>query len=130
MIERFIGFETTSRISNLPLIEFVRAYFVALGAEPVLTYDDARTKANLFVTLAPRDTPGIVLSGHTDTVPVDGQRWTSDPFRVRQADGKLFGRGVVDMKGFLAIAVAHAPKFLARGLKAPIHYALSYDEEV
>jgi acetylornithine deacetylase len=130
MIERFIGFETTSRISNLPLIEFVREYFASLGAESVLTYDDARQKANLFVTLGPRDVPGIVLSGHTDTVPVDDQSWSSDPFRVRQADGKLFGRGVVDMKGFLAIAVAHAPKFLARGLKAPIHYALSYDEEV
>jgi acetylornithine deacetylase len=130
MIERFIGFETTSRVSNLPLIQFARDYLAGLGAETVVTYDDERGKGNLFATIGPRDRQGIVLSGHTDTVPVDGQRWASDPFRLRAANGKLFGRGVVDMKGFLAIAVAQAPEFLARGLQTPIHYALSYDEEV
>jgi acetylornithine deacetylase len=130
MIERFIGFETTSCLSNLPLVEFARDYLAGLGAKVVLTYDNEGRKANLLATLGPLDRPGILLSGHTDTVPVEAQAWTSDPFRLREADGKLYGRGVVDMKGFLAIALAHAPQFLARGLKTPIHFALSYDEEV
>jgi acetylornithine deacetylase len=130
MIERIIGIETTSRLSNLPLIEFVRHYLVSLGVEPVLTYDDAGRKANLFATLGPKERGGIILSGHTDTVPVDGQTWRSDPFRLAMRDGKLFGRGIVDMKGFVAIALAQAPTFLERGLATPIHYALSYDEEV
>src|ERR1051326_7618013 len=112
MIERFIGFETTSRVSNLPLIIFARDYLAGLGAEVALTYDDERRKANLLATLGPRERPGIVLSGHTDTVPVDGQAWSSDPFRLREQNGRLYGRGVVDMKGFLAIALAHAPQFL------------------
>src|SRR5262249_20991453 len=130
MIERLIGIETTSRLSNLPLIEFVRDYFIGLGVEPMLTYDDARRKANLFATLGPKDRGGIILSGHTDTVPVDGQTWSSDPYRLTKRDGKLYGRGIVDMKGFVAIALAQAPTFLERGLATPIHYALSYDEEV
>jgi acetylornithine deacetylase len=130
MIERLIAIETTSRLSNLPLIEFVRNYLVDLGVEPVLTYDDAGRKANLFATLGPKDRGGVILSGHTDTVPVDGQTWSSDPFRLAMRDGKLFGRGIVDMKGFVAITLAQVPTFLKRGLATPIHYALSYDEEV
>lgn len=130
MIEKFIGFDTTSRNSNLPLIHFVRDYLAGLGVDSVLTYDGDRRKANLFATLGPADRPGIVLSGHTDIVPVDDQEWTSDPFALARRDGKVFGRGVCDMKGFLAIVTAFAPEFLKRGLKTPLHLAMSFDEEV
>lgn len=130
MIERFISFDTTSRTSNLPLIHFVRDYLAELGIESTLTHDDEGGKANLFATIGPSDRPGIVLSGHTDIVPVDGQDWTSDPFELTRRDGKIFGRGVADMKGFLAIATAFAPVFAGRELTTPIHLALSYDEEV
>ena len=114
MIERFIGFDTTSRDSNLPLIHFVRDYLGEQGIESVLTYDEEGRKANLFATIGPTDRPGIVLSGHTDVVPVDGQPWTTDPFRLTQRDGKIFGRGVCDMKGFLAIATAAVPELVRR----------------
>jgi acetylornithine deacetylase len=130
MIERFISFDTTSRNSNLPLIHFVRDHLRSIGVEPVLTYDEDGRKANLFATIGPQDRPGIVLSGHTDVVPVDDQDWTSDPFKLAQRDGKLFGRGVCDMKGFVAIATAFASEFAKRDLKTPIHLAMSYDEEV
>lgn len=130
MIEKFISFDTTSRNSNLPLIHFVRDYLGQLGVDSVLTYDSERRKANLFATLGPRDQPGIILSGHTDIVPVDDQEWTSDPFKLARRDGKVFGRGVCDMKGFLAIATAFSPEFLKRGLKTPLHLAMSFDEEV
>lgn len=130
MIEKFIGFDTTSRDSNLPLIDFVRGYLAELGVESVLTFDAERRKANLFATIGPADRPGIVLSGHTDVVPVDDQVWSSDPFNLARRDGKVFGRGVCDMKGFLAIATAFAPEFARRSLKTPIHLAMSFDEEV
>ncbi len=130
MIERFISFDTTSRNSNLPLIHFVRDHLRELGVEPVLTYDAEGKKANLFATIGPQDRPGIVLSGHTDVVPVDDQDWTSDPFKLTKRDDKIYGRGVCDMKGFVAIATAFAAEFAKRDLKTPIHLALSYDEEV
>ena len=130
IIERFIGFDTTSRDSNLPLIHFVRDYLGEQGIDSVLTYDEEGRKANLFATIGPTDRPGIVLSGHTDVVPVDGQPWTTDPFRLTQRDGKIFGRGVCDMKGFLAIATAAVPELVARDLKMPVHLAMSYDEEI
>ncbi len=128
MLERLIGFETTSHLSNLPLIDFAADYLRGYGAEIWLTHDDEGRKANLFATLGGTG-PGIVLSGHTDTVPVDGQNWTSDPFCLRRADDRLYGRGVTDMKGFLAAALAFAPDFAAQPLACPIHFALSYDEE-
>lgn len=130
MIERFISFDTTSRNSNLPLIHFVRDYLRELGVESVLSHDETGAKANLFATLGPSDRPGIILSGHTDVVPVDDQDWSSDPFVLTERNSRIYGRGVTDMKGFLAIALAFAPEFLRRGLKIPIHYAMSYDEEV
>ena len=130
MIERFIGFDTTSRDSNLGLIHFVRDYLADFGIESVLTFDDTGQKANLFATVGPADRPGIVLSGHTDVVPVDGQNWTTDPFRLTERDGKIFGRGVCDMKGFLAIATAAVPHLVKRDLTTPVHLAMSYDEEV
>ncbi|MGH6718300.1 MAG: acetylornithine deacetylase [Alphaproteobacteria bacterium] len=130
MLARLVGFDTTSRGSNLALIDFVAGYLARLGVEAVLTRDDDGRKANLFATLGPRRDGGVVLSGHTDVVPVDGQPWSTDPFSMVEKDGRLYGRGTCDMKGFLATALALAPEILRRRPKVPIHLALSYDEEV
>ena len=130
MIDRLIAFDTTSRNSNLDLIHDVRDYLKDLGVESHLTFDDDKQKANLYATLGPSDRGGIALSGHTDVVPIDGQEWSSDPWNVVERDGRLYGRGSCDMKGFIAIALAHAPRFLERNLETPIHICLSYDEEV
>ncbi|MBI3452895.1 MAG: acetylornithine deacetylase [Rhodospirillales bacterium] len=130
MIKRLVAFDTTSRDSNLPLIHYVRDYLASLGVESRLVYDASGTKANLFATLGPADKPGIMLSGHTDVVPIDGQDWSSDPFAVIERDGRLYGRGTCDMKSFVAVALALAPRFLAARLSTPIHFAFSYDEEV
>jgi len=130
MIERLIAFDTTSRNSNLELIEDVRDYLAGLGVESHLTYDDDRRKANLYATLGPTDRGGIALSGHSDVVPVDGQDWSSDPWTVTERDGRLYGRGTCDMKSFIAVALAYAPRFLAADLQMPVHLCLSYDEEI
>ncbi len=130
LIERLVAFDTTSRNSNLGLIEWVRDHLRHLGVESRLTYDGTGKKANLFATLGGGARPGIVLSGHTDVVPVDGQDWQSDPFKATLQGDRYLGRGVADMKGFIAVALGMAPKFLAAPLKAPVHFALSYDEEV
>jgi acetylornithine deacetylase len=130
MIEKFIGFDTTSRDSNLPLIYFVKDYLDRFGVASILTFDKDRHKANLFATIGETDAPGIVLSGHTDVVPVDDQDWRSNPFVLDRRDGKIFGRGVCDMKGFLAIATAFVPEFSRRRLRTPVHLAMSFDEEV
>ncbi len=130
MIERLIGFDTTSRLSNLALIEWVKAYLAEHGVESRLSFDADGKKANLFATIGPADRPGIVLSGHTDVVPVDGQPWDSDPFTATERDGKLYGRGTSDMKSFIAVALALVPEFKRRALAKPIHLAFTYDEEV
>jgi acetylornithine deacetylase len=134
MIERLIGFNTVSRDSNLGLIEWVRDYLQGFGAVTRLTYDATGKKANLFATLGDSKKPGLILSGHTDVVPVDGQNWDTDPFQAVERDGKLFARGSADMKGFIGIILAQAPRFVAAlndgRLDAPLHYSLSYDEEV
>src|SRR5271156_3214054 len=134
MIERLIRFNTVSRDSNLGLIEWVRDYLRGVGAATRLTHDATGKKANLFATLGESAKPGLILSGHTDVVPIDGQSWDTDPFAVVERDGKLYARGSADMKGFIGIALTQAPKFLdalnAGRLDAPLHYALSYDEEV
>jgi acetylornithine deacetylase len=134
MIERLIAFNTVSRDSNLGLIEWVRDYLQGYGAVTRLTYDETGKKANLFATLGDSPKPGLVLSGHSDVVPVDGQQWDTDPFRAVERDGKLFARGSADMKGFIGIILAQAPKFVKAlndgRLDAPLHYSLSYDEEV
>ena len=130
MIERLIGFDTTSRESNLPLIDFVRDYLDGYGIKSDLVFDDERNKANLYATIGPEDVGGVVLSGHTDVVPVDGQAWDSDPFTLAERDDKLFGRGTCDMKGFIAIALARVPEFLEQKLTSPVHFAFSFDEEV
>lgn len=134
MIERLIAFNTTSRDSNLGLIEWARDHLEKLGATTRLTYDSKGVKANLFATLGEGPRPGLILSGHTDTVPIDGQEWSTDPFAATIAGDKLYARGSADMKGFVGIALHHAPRFLdamkTGTLDAPIHYSLSYDEEV
>jgi acetylornithine deacetylase len=134
MIERLIAFHTVSRDSNLGLIEWVRDYLQGFGAKTRLTHDASGKKANLFATLGDSKKPGLVLSGHTDVVPVDGQNWDTDPFAATERDGRLYARGSADMKGFIGIILAQAPKFIAalndNRLEAPLHYALSYDEEV
>ena len=130
MIERLVSFDTTSRESNLPLIHFVRDYLASHGIDSALVHDETGRKANLYATLGPVDVPGIALSGHTDVVPVDGQPWHTDPFRLVEQDGRLYGRGTADMKSFSAIVLAMVPEFVARTLKTPIHLALSFDEEV
>jgi len=130
MIERLIAFDTTSAKSNLDLIEFVEDYLDGLGVASHRFANPEGTKANLFATLGPEVPGGVVLSGHSDVVPVAGQAWDSDPFQVAEREGKLYGRGVADMKSFIAIALALAPRFLAAPLKKPVHLAISYDEEV
>ena len=130
ILRKLIAFPTVSRDSNLELIQFACDYLRDIGAVLRLTYDDERRKANLFATLGPMHEPGIVLSGHTDVVPVDGQAWDTDPFTLVEKDGRLYGRGTADMKSFIAVTLALAPEFARRGLKAPIHFAFSYDEEV
>jgi acetylornithine deacetylase len=130
MIRRLVAFDTTSRLSNLALIDYVRDYLGKLGIDSQLVFDESGKKANLFATIGPKDRPGIVLSGHTDVVPIDGQEWSTDPFAVVEKDGRLYGRGTCDMKSFVAVALALAPEFTKADLKTPIHLAFSYDEEV
>ena len=130
MLGRLVAYDTTSALSNLALIEDVREQLAALGVEVRLTHNTAGDKANLWATIGPADRGGIVLSGHTDVVPVAGQDWTSDPFTMVERDGLLYGRGTSDMKAFIAIALAYAGEMVTRDLKIPIHFAFSYDEEI
>jgi len=134
LIRTLVAFDTTSRDSNLALIDWVVQYLAAHGIESTLTFDDGRRKANLFATLPSSDgnatTGGVVLSGHTDVVPVDGQPWDTNPFEATRVGDRVYGRGVADMKSFSATGLAFVPEFLRRGLKRPVHFALSYDEEV
>jgi acetylornithine deacetylase len=128
LLDVLVGFPTVSRDSNLELIEFVRGYLERCGVIARLVASDCGRKANLYATVGPRVAGGVVLSGHTDVVPVDGQDWQTDPFRVVERHGRLYGRGTCDMKSFIAIALALVPQMSA--LKRPVHLALSYDEEV
>ncbi|HYM30453.1 MAG TPA: acetylornithine deacetylase [Candidatus Cybelea sp.] len=130
MIERLVGFDTTSRDSNLKLIHFVADYLREHGVASTLIPNADGSKANLYATIGPRGLGGVVLSGHTDVVPVDGQEWHTDPFVVTRRGSRLYGRGTSDMKSFSAVALALLPEFLAARLKRPVHLALSYDEEV
>ena len=130
MLERLVAFDTTSSKSNLELIGFVCDYLAGLSIEPRLVHNEDRSKANLWATIGPDDKPGVVLSGHTDVVPVAGQPWTSDPFDLTERDERFHGRGTADMKAFLAIVLCELPGFIARRPLRPIHIAFSYDEEV
>lgn len=131
MLARLVAFDTTSRDSNLPLIDYVEALLGKRGVAATRIPNADGRKANLYATLGAQAEGGIVLSGHTDVVPVDGQPWSSDPFTLTERAGRLYGRGTCDMKGFLALALAAAPMFAEPGrLKRPIHLAFSYDEEI
>lgn len=133
MIDRLIAVPTVSRDSNLGVIEIARDHLAALGLKPQIFYDASGAKANLFCTLAHEPerlkTGGLVVSGHTDVVPVDGQDWTSDPFVATHRDGRIHGRGAADMKGFIAIALAWADRFVAAADSVPLHLSLTYEEE-
>ncbi len=130
MLAKLVAFDTTSRNSNLPLIEWVAAYLGEHGVPSEVLHSPDRTKANLFATIGPAAHGGIILSGHTDVVPVDGQPWTTDPWLLTEKNGRVYGRGTTDMKAFAAAALAKVPDWTKGGLKRPIHLALSYDEEV
>ncbi|WP_110647271.1 acetylornithine deacetylase [Salinicola peritrichatus] len=130
MLAKLVGFDTVSRHSNLKLIEFVEEYLAEYGIESQRIANDDGSKANLLARIGPNVEGGVVLSGHTDVVPVDGQPWTTDPFTLTARDGKLYGRGSCDMKGFIACALAEVPDWVGRELSRPIWLAFSYDEEI
>ena len=130
ILEKLVSFPTVSSETNLPLIEWVESYLDSHGVTSFRVYDDTGQKAAIFANVGPNVPGGYILSGHTDVVPVEGQDWSTDPFEVVEEDGKLFGRGTADMKGFDALALAAVPKALAKGIQRPLQIALSYDEEV
>jgi acetylornithine deacetylase len=130
LLKALVGFDTTSAKSNLALIEFVEDYLDGQGIECFRVPSPDGTKADLFASIGAQGEGGIGLSGHSDCVPVEGQRWTSDPFTLTERGGKLYGRGACDMKGFIACVLASVPLFKSRTLKEPIHIIISYDEEV
>ena len=130
LLDRLVGFPTVSRDTNLPLMDFVEEYLDTFGVKAHRVYNADGDKCNLYAHVGPEVEGGVVLSGHTDVVPIDGQDWDTAPFTVVEKDGKLFGRGTTDMKGFDALALAAVPLALERGIKRPLQLALSYDEEV
>lgn len=130
LLARLVAFDTTSHRSNLPLVDFVEDYLTSYGVSATRVHDDTGEKAALFATIGAEAPGGVVLSAHTDVVPVDGQPWTSDPFTMTERAGRLYGRGTTDMKGFVACCLAMVPDFVAADLRRPVHLALSYDEEV
>lgn len=130
MLEKLVAFDTTSAKTNIPLIEFVENYLSSHGVESQRVPTDDGQKSSLHAVIGPKDVPGYGLSGHTDVVPVAGQNWSTDPFRLTRKGTRLYGRGSCDMKGFVACILAHVPEFKSSDLKVPIHLLLSYDEEV
>ena len=129
MLDRLIGFDTVSSKSNLELIAFVESYLAGLGIASRRTTSPDGEKANLFATIGPHEPGGVVLSGHTDVVPVKGQPWTSNPFALTRRDSRLYGRGTADMKTFIAVCLALAPQAVRSHLRKPVHFAFSFDEE-
>ena len=130
MLSTLVAFDTTSRHSNLPLIDYVASYLDRLGVPFRLSRDETGEKANIHAIIGTPGPGGLALSGHVDTVPVDGQRWASDPFTLRAEGGRLYGRGTADMKGFVASCLAAIPDLQAARLARPVHLFISYDEEV
>lgn len=130
LLDRLISFPTVSSDANIDLIEWIADYLTQQGARVEVLRSKEKGKANLWATIGPAGDGGIVLSGHTDVVPVEDQDWTSDPFSLWEEDGRLFGRGTCDMKGFIACVLAMAPAFVKADLKRPIHFAFTHDEEV
>lgn len=129
-LSQLLAFDTTSRESNLALIDSIADYLEKLGIGATRIYNQERTKANLYARLGPAGNGGVMLSGHTDVVPVDGQNWSVEPFQLTERDGKCYGRGSADMKGFLACVLTALPSFVGANLRMPLHLAFSYDEEV
>ena len=130
ILRKLVGFDTTSFKSNLDLIKFIENYLNDFNIKSELIYDETKNKANLFATIGGDAKGGIVLSGHTDVVPIKNQKWSSDPFTLTERDYKLFGRGSSDMKGFIAVVLSRVSKMVETKLNKPIHLAFSYDEEI
>ncbi len=130
LLDRLVHYDTTSYRSNLELLEYISDYLSSFNISVSLIYGDVANKANLFATIGDGEKPGIILSGHTDVVTVDGQKWSTNPFELTVDKSRAFGRGSCDMKGFLACVLAAVPKFISANLSCPIHLAFSYDEEV
>ena len=129
ILEKLIGFNTVSSKSNMDLIHFVENYLADYGIKSTLVRDKVENKANLLAVIGPKDIPGIMLSGHTDVVPVEGQNWATDPFQMTEKDSRLYGRGSCDMKGFIACVLAKIATIVQTDLKEPLYLAFSYDEE-
>lgn len=134
ILQQLISFDTTSAHSNLELMAYVRGYLKEYGVESQLVYNAEESKANLYATIGQEagveEKAGVMLSGHTDTVPVTGQNWTKKPHTLTEEDGRYYGRGTSDMKGFIAVALAAVPEMQKQELQTPIHLAFSYDEEI
>lgn len=130
MLERLVAFNTTSRLSNLELIDFVHEYLKEAGLKSYIDYNDERTKANLYTIIGPETGGGIALSGHSDVVPVEGQDWSRDPWTLSREGDLLYGRGTTDMKGFIAVVLAAVPAMTEAPLREPIHLCISHDEEI
>ena len=130
ILEKLISFDTVSSNSNLEIISYCEKILKDAGAETTLIKNTEETKANLFATIGPVDKPGIILSGHTDVVPVTNQKWQTNPFKLTEIDNKLYGRGTADMKSFVACALYAASKASSMNLKTPLHFSFSYDEEI
>jgi acetylornithine deacetylase len=130
LLARLVSFDTTSRNSNLPLMAYVREYLDAHRIPYRISSDASGEKANIHAIIGPQVPGGVALSGHVDTVPVDGQAWSADPFTLRRSDGRLYARGAADMKGFVSACLAAVPEMKARNLARPLHLFISYDEEV
>ncbi|HIB06508.1 MAG TPA: M20/M25/M40 family metallo-hydrolase [Gammaproteobacteria bacterium] len=127
LLTDLVAFDTTSRRSNLDLIDYVQHYLRGHGVDSELIFDETRCKANLYATIGTTDSPGVMLSGHTDVVPVDGQDWHTDPFSLVSRDGCFYARGSADMKGFIACVLAQVPQMTRRPLRTPAHIALYWD---
>ena len=130
ILSALVSFDTVSRNSNLDCIAWIEGYLDKHGVKHQRVYDETGQKSNVWATIGPKDVPGFILSGHTDVVPVDDQNWTDSPFKLTERDGKLYGRGSTDMKGYVACCLAAVPDMLKANLKKPLHLAFSYDEEV
>jgi len=130
ILDKLISFPTVSSVSNLDIVSWIEDYLASHGVESTRVYDETGTKASLYANVGPEVEGGVVLSGHTDVVPVEGQDWDTDPWTVVEKDGRLYGRGTTDMKGFDALALAAVPKALAAGIRKPIQIAFSRDEEI
>ena len=130
LLKTLVGFDTTSYNSNLELIEFIQSYLSSYDIDSTLIHDESGKKANLYATIGRTDIGGVMLSGHTDVVPVAGQDWDTDPFSLTESSDKLYGRGSADMKGFIALVLSRVPEMVSSELTKPIHLAFSYDEEI